>query len=219
MQLTLPIYLEVRRGGGRSVHHCRPVFFQAPGGDDPHRGLAMGKLSKRLKAMLDGLGSQPSHYGLASCAFSPPLETHVIKLSLVLRERTARCKLLLVVFAALDRRIAFSPSLAELWFEIGEGERLDERALAVYTRYFRDREKLARKASEPGEGPEAIGLEGQAWVTTVDVNVTTRPASQKKLQKALAALLDDSQVDGGLELSRVGRCLDWLYPDELHQAV
>ena len=64
-----------------------------------------------------------------------------------------------------------------------------------------------------------MSLSGQAWVTTVDVDVKTRQPDLKEIEKKLIALFDDTKLDGGLELQRVGRCLDWLYPDELHRAV
>ena len=218
MLLTLPIYVEVRRQEGRPVHHCRPLLFAGPQAADAHLGLAMSKLNKRLKQHLDHLGSLRRHDDLATCAFAPELETHLLKPTLELRERQVPCKLLWVVFEALRRRIAFPPALPDLWCEIPPGRRLEDRAREVLERYFRDQERLARK-SGAGVRPESIALEGQAWITTVDVEVKTRQAAEKELERKLAALFDDARLDGGVELQRVGRCLDWLYPDELHRAV
>ena len=80
MELTLPIYIEVRRQEGQPVHHCRPVFFGGPHASDAHLGLAMSKLSQRLKQFLDKLGRQARHDALATLAFAQDLETHVLKL-------------------------------------------------------------------------------------------------------------------------------------------
>jgi ATP-dependent Clp protease ATP-binding subunit ClpC len=218
MLLTLPIYVEVHREAGQPVHHCRPVFMSGIVAADAHLGLAMGKLNKRLKQFLDGLGSAPRHDRLAAWAFAPDLETHVLKLTLDLRDRLEKCKLLFVVLRALDRRIAFSPTLPDLWFEVSAGQRLEERAREVLVHYFREQEKLSRR-SGVASTPQSVTLEGQAWITTIDLEVKTQQPAQKKIEKQLAALFDDAKLDGGLELQRVGRCLDWLYPDELNHAV
>lgn len=217
MLLSVPIYVEVRREEGRLVHHLRPVFFVGPHAADPHLGLAMGKLHKRLKQHLDLLGGQHRHDNLAVAAFAPDLETHLLKHTLDLRERQARCKLLWVVFAGLDRRIACSPALPDLWLELASGQRLEERTREVLTHHFREQERQSGTAA--GQTPELVSLSGQAWVTTVDVDVKTRQPDLKEIEKKLIALFDDTKLDGGLELQRVGRCLDWLYPDELHRAV
>ena len=78
----------------------------------------MSKLSRELKQFLDSSAGNRGTSELAACAFSPALETHVLKLKLDLRERQAKCKLLFVLFPSLERRIAFSPSLPDLWFEV-----------------------------------------------------------------------------------------------------
>lgn len=219
MLASIPVYVEVKREEGRPVHHCRPVFFAGAQAADPHLGLAMSKLGKRLKQYLDAIGSKPRHDELAEHLFSPELATHTFKLSLELRERVARCKLLWVEFAALKRRIAFPPALPELWCEIADGESLENRAGEVLTHYFRQREKESRKGFGGGPTPESIALEGQAWVTAIDLDVKVQQPDLKQLERKLAALFDDTRVDGATELNRVGRCLDWLYPDELEQAV
>ncbi|HTN75726.1 MAG TPA: AAA family ATPase [Pirellulaceae bacterium] len=219
MELTLPIYVEVRREEGRLMHHLWPVFFTGPQASDAHLGLAIGKLHKRLKEHLDLLGRSARHDALAACACAPELSTHMLKLDLNLRQpgRT-RCRLLFVNFTALERRIAFSPSLPELWFEIAAQESIEARATTVLEQYFRQQEKAA-KQGRPAVSPEALSLSAQAWVTTVDVEVQTQMPDPKKIERQLAMLLDDARVDGATELQRVGRCLDWLYPTELHRAV
>ena len=218
MLLTIPIYVEVRRAGGAQVHRCRPLFFAGPRAEDAHLGLAIGKLNRRLRQHFDRLGGDRRHDELAAQAYSPELSTHLLKHSLELRKGQFRCRLLWVAFAALGRRVAFTPSLPELWLEVNDGEKLQVRAEEVLTHHLRDLEK-AERHSGGGRRPEAIGLEGQAWVTTVDLDIRLRQQDQKKTERKLAALFDDERSDGGLELQRVGRCLDWLYPDELAAAI
>ena len=217
MELTLPIYIEVRREGGRPIHHVSPVFLHRVQASDAHLGLAMGKFNKRLKEYLDTLGRQDRHDDLMAATFAPQLQSRVLKLVIELRHRQARVRFLFVSFAALGRRVAFSPSIPSVWFEFENDAELESEATRVVQHYYRDIEK-----GMGGDGelkPEEDSLPGQAWVTTVDIDVNTRPLNEKKMARAFAALLDDTRVDGNVELQRVGRCLDWLYPAELHQAV
>lgn len=218
MLVSIPIYVEVRREDGRSMHRCRPLFFDGPQSADPHLGLAMSKLNRVLKPFLDQFGASDRHDGLAERLFSPITTTHLLKFTLELRERQARCKHLWVVFEALDMRVAFTPSLPRLWCQLGPGEKLETRAREVLTSHFREEEKRLRKA-EGGDAPEASSLEGQAWVTTIDLEIKTRQPDEKKELRKLSALLAEGPIDGTRELQRVGRCLDWLYPDELQRAV
>lgn len=221
MQLTLPIYIEAvkDKASGQVIHHCRPLFCQGPHGDDAHLGRAMSKLNKQLKQYLDTLGDRQRHDALASAAFSPPIETQQLKLSLDLRERRATCKLLFVTFGALGRQIAFTPAMSELWFEFGVSGTLAARATEVLTQHFKHSEKAARRSGLPADTPEANSLAGQAWVTTVEMRVKMEQSAVPDYKRLLASLFDDEKPDGALELQRVGRCLDWLYPDELYRAV
>src|SRR5437868_6823602 len=111
MELTLPVYVEVRKQSGQPIHHCRPLFFAGPLARDPHLGLAMSKLGRELKPRLVELGKDSRHELLVPWTFSPPLETHILKLQIDLKDRLARTRLLFVVFSSLKRRIAFSPTL------------------------------------------------------------------------------------------------------------
>ena len=219
MELTLPIYVEVRKQGGQPIHHCRPLFFSGPQTRDAHLGLAMSKLSRELKPKLDEIGTNAQHEQLVPWAFSPSIDTQIVKLQIELKERMARTKLLFAVFKSLQRKIAFSPSLPELWFEVAGNEKLQDRATSVVTHHFRELEKQQRRSGGSEPRPEEIALPGQAWVTTIEIQVSTKQVTAKKLERKLSALFDDAAVDGGIELSRVGRCLNWLYPNELHRAV
>jgi ATP-dependent Clp protease ATP-binding subunit ClpA len=216
MLVTLPIYVEVRRESGQQIHRCRPLFFRGSAAEDQHLSLALGKLQRRLKQQLDLLGSESRHDDFAAHCFLPDLDTHVLKLTLDLRDRLARCKLLFVTFESLGRRIAFSPALPDLWFEISPTSNLEQRATEVLANHFR---RLKRREHSGGEGtPESVSLEGQAWVTTIELDVKTRQASKSAIARKLAALFDDTKPSGGFELQRAGRCLDWLYPEDLSRA-
>ena len=138
-----------------------------------------------------------------------------MKLQLDLRDRIARCSFLFIRLTALGREIAFTPSLPDAWFDLRPGESLETRAAEVLTHHFRQLEK----SDLPLARPERLSLDGDAWVAHLDLDVNTRQPTREEAEQQLAKLWDDTQLDGATELQRVGRCLDWLYPDELNRAV
>ncbi len=221
MELSIPIYVEARRQAHDKhlLYDCRPLFFSQIAASDAQLGRAMTALAKRLKLHLDTLGALPRHEALAEWSYAPELRTHQHKLTLDLRSHIAHCRLLFVEFMALSRRIVFSPQLPELWFELKPNEDLETRATAIYTRHFR---RLAGKQEVPPvdpRSPETHSLSSQAWVTNITLNVSTRLPKADELKRKFALLFDESHMDGGVELQRVGRCLNWQYPDDLARAV
>ncbi len=217
MNINIPIYVEAHREKNprRTVYQCEPLFSPGIQGRDESLPKAMGKLMKRLKLRLDSLASEARHDELEHFVFNPDCDMQTLKLSLDLRDRIVKCKLLFIEMKTLDRRIAFSPSLRELWFELEPGELLQDRATEILSRHFRSEAKMHR---ESGSEMTIPSIDGQAWVTVLDVPMAGGRAAQAKKQDKLASLFDDSKMHGATELDRVGRCLDWLYPDELKRA-
>lgn len=221
MELNLPVYVEVRRSGARALHVCRPLFAaQADGAhleaSHVELGTAMANLHKKLKHELDRAGGQLRQDRLADFAFAPPLETRIEKLKLDLRRGLVRGRFLLVAFPALDRTIAFSPSLPEVWFEVAAHEKVETRAEEVFSAHFRELEK--QRPHDPSIRPEQLALGGAAWVTSIEIRVQTAGRDPAKEERKLASLFEEPKLNGDRELARVGRCLDWLYPDELSPA-
>ena len=107
MNLTFPIYVEVRREQGQQVHDCRPLFLPGPAASDPHLGLAMSKLGRRMKQWLDEVGGRLDHRVLADAAFDPTAETEVVKLVMEVDDRIVRARFLFVVLPLGERRVAF----------------------------------------------------------------------------------------------------------------
>ena len=64
-----------------------------------------------------------------------------MKVPLQLRRQTAEGRFLIVAFDALDRRLAFTPALPGLYFEVLRGQEVAERARDVIVDHFRRREK------------------------------------------------------------------------------
>lgn len=218
MNLSIPIYVERFKPGGQSapLFVCRALFLDGPSTQDAHLNRAINALVKQLKRQLDALAREPRHDELLAATFCPDLDDHRLDLALDLRSGWQRCRLSVVTFRALERRIAFSPSLPEVWFEAPGGEGLQASANRVYERYFCQRE---REEGNVAELLSRIAVKGQAWVTTVELNVNTTSLKAPQPERTLAALFGGQVADGATELENVGRCLDWLFPDDLARAL
>src|SRR5204863_7056703 len=110
-----------------------------------------------------------------------------------------------------------TPTLPDVWFEIDRNERLEERATAVLGEHWR---KVERGADDESEvRPEDGSLTGKAWVQLLDLSANVPAVVPKPPPVNFLFLGGSDTSDGASELRRVGRCLDWLYPDELDRAV
>ena len=218
MKLSLPIYIETipQAEGGRH-YQARPLFFKGP--QRVHRDLerALTQLAVDLRKQLHQLGKALRHDELAACTYSPDLEHHTFDLVLDLRHQRPRCRFLFVMFEALGRKLAFTPALPELWFDLARGERLQDRATEVLTRHFRDKE---RQEEDTFRSPTTYSVTGKAWVTILDLEDIYPAQEIRPVTDTRWAALGGAEVlDGDTELTRVGRCLDRLYPDDLDRAV
>jgi ATP-dependent Clp protease ATP-binding subunit ClpC len=217
MILTVPIYLQ-RHGADGSFprYTARPLFFGRPVQSGPDLGRVLNQLAVELRLELHTLGKEYRHDELARWSFCPDLDHHRLDLTLELKHQRVKCTFLFVSFEALGRRVAFSPSLPEIWFDLRRGERLVDRATEVLTAHFRAQEKEEEDAFE---SPAELSLEGKAWVTTLDVQIEPAQLLERP-QDSLRAMLGGAEVlDGEAELRRVGRCLDLLHPDGLNRAL
>ncbi len=219
MKFTIPIFVQVLPGDDGQLHVARPLFFPSPVTRHERLERALSNLAADLRLLLRHLGKEPRLEGLSAYSFNPPLDTQRPEVVIELRKRVARCRLLFVVFEALGRRVAFTPSLPEVWFDLARGDVLEERAAEVFTAHFRERE---REDDENFVAPEDLALPGSAWVTPLDLDVQPEqlfvpPAD--KLTPAALGQAGSAPLDGEEELERVGRCLDNLYPNDLDRAM
>jgi hypothetical protein len=172
-------------------------------------------LTRELRKHFGALGEKLRHDELMRYSFSPPLEYHRLDVALELHRRRARARFLFVVFAALGRRVAFTPSLPELWFELDRDDLLSDRAPEVLTHYFR---RLEHEDEEDFTQPEELSLAGTAWVSNLDLEIFPRQRINE--EDTDRWLLGEAQpVSGEHELFRVGRCLDHLFPEELDRVI
>src|SRR5271155_2006425 len=114
MTITVPLYVHSADG----QFEVRPLFFLQPKARAQKLERALQQLTHQLRQKLHFLGKEPNHDELARYTFNPQLDYHRLDVAIDLRRRVAKSRFLIVVFDALQRRIAFTPSLPDLWFEL-----------------------------------------------------------------------------------------------------
>jgi ATP-dependent Clp protease ATP-binding subunit ClpC len=213
MNFRIPIYV-FQQPDGYTAH---PLFAGVPARNDGNLNRLLTKLTRELVTLIEHQARESRHDAVAAWAFCPRITTHRVAVEIEMRRRVARLKYLLVAFDHMGRRLAFSPSVPEVWFEIARNEPLENRALAVYAEHWR---KIEREADEEEDvKPEALNLSGKAWVQVLELSANVPAITPKKPPTNFMFLGGGDVGDGAAELRRVGRCLDWLYPDELERAV
>jgi len=217
MNIDLPIYVEQIQARGKPPEfEARPLFFSGPVLRGERLERLMARLARELSQQLGKLGRQGRHDELAAYTFSPRLQQHRLEIDITLRRRTASCRFLFISFRQLGRRIVFTPRLPQLWFDLRRNETLAERATEVLNCYFRD---LERDDEESEVHPQRYALTASAYVTSLEITVRTAIVPPPPKQTSFLFLGDDTPVDGAHELRRVGRCLDWQYPDDLDRVI
>lgn len=217
MNIRVPIFVEQRDvpDTPRPVFIVRPLLCPAPQRHGEELNRALTKLAQDLRKLLDGLARQPKQEFLAQWTFSPTIQEQRLSFSILLRRQTARVSLLVCAFEALGRRIAFIPQVPALWFDVPRGDRLRDRAIEMATEHFA---KLEREDDEFVIPPQ-LSQSMRAFVTAIELDVHPAPKLPKKEENLFAFLGPQGAPDGRDELHKVGRCLDWMYPDDLERAV
>jgi ATP-dependent Clp protease ATP-binding subunit ClpA len=213
MRFRIPVYVAQNKTG----YTARPLFFPLPSPSDASLNRLLTRLTREIVQEIERVGRQARHEQAAVWAFSPPLTTHRVALALELRRRVARVKYLIITFEHFGQRLAFTPSVPDAWFEVGRNERIEDRALAALTEHWRSVERDA--TDEEDVRPELHGLAGKAWVQVLEVSADIPLLVPEPPPFTALMLGGGAPADGATELRRVGRCLDWLYPDELDRAV
>jgi ATP-dependent Clp protease ATP-binding subunit ClpA len=213
MNFRIPLFVFQHKTG----YTARPLFASAPVRTDENLNRLLTRLARDLTSMIEAVGRLARHDAAAAWAFCPSVTAKRTTVEIELRRRVARVKYLLVTFEHMGRRLAFTPAVPDLWFEVDRGETLEERAGAVYTEHWRAVERDADPDEEVK--PETDSLTGKAWVQHLDLSANIPALVKKPPAVNFLALGGGEPADGATELYRVGRCLDWLYPDELDRAV
>ncbi|MEZ0264209.1 MAG: AAA family ATPase, partial [Phycisphaerae bacterium] len=217
MNLSIPIYVEEHKvpGSPQSRFVLRPAFATEPSESGPQLSSAVSKLARKLRDLLDKLAHAPLQGDLIPWTFAPTLAEHALKFTVHLRRHTVDCKCLVLTFDALDRRLAVIPGVEDLWFEIQRGQTVEARTREVIEHHLRAREKDLPESSEPTR----LTSYTRAWVTQLELDVHPNPKPPKADARGLMALFGGGVGSGRAELQKVGRCLDWLFPDDLDRVV
>jgi len=220
MNINTPLLVEERRWPKRRTEFCvRPLFFPYLEKSGPDLSVVTAAMVQAVRKHLEELSREGNHQEVARFTFSPSVRLERHKLQIELAHRHAAGAFPLAVFRALGRRIAFLPTLPEVWFEVQRGEALRPRFLDSLTEFLR---KLEREEDESYvfELIEPYTQKYQCWVTTVDYRISAAQVIPKASdgQGIFATLGGAQEFDGAEELRTVGRCLDWQYPSGLMRA-
>ncbi|HQU82033.1 MAG TPA: AAA family ATPase [Pyrinomonadaceae bacterium] len=218
MQVTIPILVTEHKQANQSspTVYVRPLFRLEPVEQGAGLQRALNKLTQKLREKFETLAAEARHYNLSWDTFSPYLSTKFLQFRLFLSNQSYDCKYLFVTFDAFGKKIVYTPNVAGFWFELERGEDLQRRAEDVLTEYFKNLERIHGKGTQ---NPESLSFPSKAFVTTLDVNFYSPQKFEKKETNLFASLGGEEKMNGANELRRVGRCLDWLYPDNLERAV
>ena len=200
--------------GARPVM-LRPLFFDGPIEQDESVQRGTARLARELRRELTQLARTARHEEFASYSFYPPLEDRILKLTLAVGNRRFEVSHMFVIVPAFGRRFASTPSIPELWFEIGRGETLPQRAEEVLTEHYK---LLERRAGVGAVHPDAASVRGKAWITSIELSLDVPSVYTLPTPNFFAILGASETSDGAAELEKVGRSLNALYPDELKQA-
>lgn len=216
MDFTIPIYIEERNEKGRATarYSVRPLFHEKPLRRGEQLQRALTRLAGDLRRELLQCARRWRHDRLLDWTRNPELEESELRISLRLKRASAETRFLVVSFPALDQRIAFTPAVPDLWFEVRRGQDLKARAAEVLNRHFRELEK---KGDAPVR-PDRIGLQGKARVGFLELSVPIAREAPGKTESRFAFRGGDRKMSGSEELENVGRSLNSLYPDELDRA-
>lgn len=216
MRFTIPVLVEELAGdaaGGKGFH-ARPLFHPEPEVRAARVERALNLLTAKLHQELDAAGRQARHDALAEWSYLPLLREVSVNLRLELDSGSFPCRPFFICCAGLGRELCHTPLALEVVFELPPGGSLEERALAVLTRHFRQRERRGDFQ------PELLSRPRRHRVVTLELEV--EPALRLKAPPApTRALLFGSleEFDGKRELRKTGLALHEQHPDGLERAV
>ena len=221
MNLRIPIYVEEVKAQNAEAEpvgmiRLRPLFFFQPVEHDVNLQRATARFANNLVDVLKDLARQARHEDLAAYSFYPPMDETTLEFTVDVGKKTFLVRRLFVVFSAFGRRFAWTPGVPELWVEVSRGETVRDRVQEAFTEHFRMLERRYGIQSVP---PDANTYEHKAWITSLEVSVDVPVVFSPKPPNLFAALGEDSQMEGSVELKRVGRSLNALYPDDLDRAI
>ena len=221
MNVRVPIYVEERKPEAADIQHVRPVrlrplFFPHPTEQDVSLQRGTARLANALRSDLGRLARLARHEHLALYSFYPQLEETMLEFTIEVAKKRFSLRHLFVIVPAFGRRFAWSPSVPDVWVEISRGETLRDRVQETLTEHYR---LLERRFGTESVRPDANTVHGKAWITSIDVAVDVPTVYTPPVENIFAAVGEMQEIHGATELTRVGRSLNSLYPDDLDQAI
>lgn len=216
MLLSIPILATEQKQANNPAPtvFVRPLFNLNTVEQGSSLQRAVNKLTQTLRTQFEEHGKKPRHHDFAWFAFSPLLRSKILTFRLFLAAQSFDCKYLFVTFDAFGKKLAFTPNVPGIWFEMTHGEDLQTRAVEVLTEHFRN---LERRNGKGTQNPSAFNFTSKAFITTIDLDLQIPQKYKIEQPNPFALLGGESYLDGGRELGRVGRCLDHLFPDDLER--
>lgn len=201
MKICVPLYLQ----GGSSQYVSFPLFWpdlfsvQAPLLDKVVR------LSQQnLRQTLENSRKDPRLDVFTRTTFCPDLREHFLHLKFEYERRTAQVRLLFVTFEALGQRVAYTPSLPNLWFHLQDTPSLEEQAAEAVRLHLR---QLKREGAVIEI--EELNQAQRGWVHFATLEVDTPGLSEPPAPQSLFALLGGAPTRSGAEeLAQCGRNLE-----------
>src|ERR1041385_2191488 len=221
MKLRIPIYVEEQKPQATALQHVRPVslrplFFPKPIEQDVSLQRATGRLANNLRSELGSLARSARHEELAAYTFYPQLDETMLEFHIEVGKKRYALRHLFLVLSAFGRRFAWTPSVPDVWVEVSRGETVRDRVQETFTEHYR---LLERQHGSEAIVPHANTVHGKAWITSVEVSIDIPSVYTPPVDNFFAALGEVQEVEGSVELARVGRSLNSLYPDDLDHAI
>lgn len=224
MKIIVPIYVRQSRRAASyrsaSVVTVSPLLHRGPEVTGDDLGRALAKMTNVLRKQLAAMASSDRHDELWKWHHPEDVSGQWVKTRLDLKDRTVDLRLLVATMVHHDRRLAFSPSLPELWFDVERTESIEQRTADVFSDLLNQQIK-----SNPGVTSDALlmdgqlSLEGRAWVDHLTIDVSAATPKKSKIDPLMAMLGGEAITDGAVELRKVGRCLSWLDADDLAKPI
>ncbi len=215
MRINVPIYLTRDRHDGVQRIAVRPLFHPAPVATGSDLGRTIASFHSKLREYLTQASRGVNHRELTRFHDEEPLGHQRLNLHLDLGDHTEVLWVLIVLVGERDRKIAFSPSLPDLWFDVVRGESLEERATEVYQTHFRAALKGKSRFKDSGNSVQSCSIQGKAWIDVVTIDISPGGRVPPEVDPLRAFLGGADVSDGAGELQKVGHCLNFVPLDDL----
>ena len=219
MQFRVPVYVHATKSAG-GAYVARPLFFPAPAppGRQPEPPARQAG-PRRRKTTCTPSPASPGTTNSPSGRSAPGRRNSGSTSTSSCAGGRPGAGSSSSSFDHLGRRLAFTPARARI---VVRGRprrtRSTDRAAVVLTEHWRAAERDADDEADVRPGGRRAGRQGVGAGRSI-CRCGRRRRRPRPPKSRFLALGGGGPADGATELRRVGRCLDWLYPDELDRAV